>query len=185
MADPRANFPVLEDASTGAGLPLHKVLQGDPLASKNALAALGFKNAGNNLRYPLVDENDILFVRNALGYTANLSEKGELAAGSIGSIVDVTGASLTLQNSKVINGVSVIVSCRRGALFQIVWDDDGVESVLGEVVLDAGQYSFSDVFPSIEFTTGATGDQFLKLKAKNFEAPASSLRGTISAVEVQ
>lgn len=183
MADPRPSFAVLEDSATTAGLPLHKILQGDTIVAKNALAAAAFKSDTNTFRYPLVDDNDILLVKLAGGYVANLSEKGETAAGSL-TLVDVTGASLTLQNSKVINNVSLLVSARRDSLFQVVWDNDGVETVLAEVVLGAGQYSLAELIPSLEFTTGATGDQFLKLVAKNFET-LSSLRGTISAVEVQ
>lgn len=183
MADPRPSFAVLEDSATQAGLPLHKVLQGDALASKNALAALGFKDASGNLRYPVVDENDVQLVKLAGGYVANLSEKGELAAGS-GTLADVTGAELTLQNSKVVNNVSLLVSCRRDALFQVVWVDDVTPTVLAEVIVGSGAYSLAELIPSLEFTTGASGDQKLKLMAKNFEA-LSSLRGTISAVEVQ
>lgn len=183
MADPRVSFPVLEDPSTQAGLPWHKVAQGDALAGKNAAPTIVARNAAGNLRYLLVDSTDRLVVAPSTGDVAYLSERGELAAGSA-TFADVTGAVLTLVADLVYKEVGVLVSCTRDAHFQIVQDDDGTETILADVMLEAGESTFGLVIPNLTFTAGSTGTQELKVVAKNMNA-LSALRATISVTEVQ
>lgn len=182
MADPRTSFTVLEDSGTQAGLPLHKVLEGDAAAAKNALAALIAKN-GSNLAYLKVDPTTGALLTTTEGATECLKAKGELAAGS-GTIVAVTGAEIVLSTDTKYQEVGFVVSCRRDAIFQIIQLDDVTENVLAEIVVGSGAYTVSNQLHCLEFTTGSTGDQKLLVKAKNFEA-LSSLRASITVEEVQ
>lgn len=181
MADPRVSFPVLEDSGTQAGLPLHKVLQGDALAAKNALAALGFKNAGGNLRYPLVDAADHLIVTTENGDEACLSNRAEVTAGSA-TLVDV--ASIALITATEYKNIGYVVSCFRDALYQLIWDDDGTETILADIEVGSGQYTSSEKLECLSFTSGATGTQTLKFVAKNLNA-LSALRATLTVSEIQ
>jgi len=187
MAEPRASWTVLEDPTDQAGLPLHKVLEDDECSGKNALAALGFKNSVGKLRYPLVDGNDRLVVAGDANDTANLSARGEKVAGSA-TLALVTGALIDLVNDLTYNTIGLIVSCFRDAHFQLIFTDSSsgspVETILADVLVDAGQPTYGVQLTGVSFVAGATGAQTLSLKALNLNA-LSALRGTISAVEVQ
>lgn len=183
MADPRVSFPVLEDASTQAGLPLHKAVTGDASAARNAHAALVATDAAGNLQYPKVDSQRRLFVSPNVGDFANLSERGEHAAGSA-TFVTVTGALITLVADLVYQEVGLLVSCTRDAHFQVVQVDDATETILADVMLEAGESVFGIVIPNLTFTAGSTGTQALKIVGKNLNA-LSALRATLSVTEVQ
>lgn len=183
MADPREVFPVLEDASTQAGLPIHKVAQGDALAGKNAVPVLGFKDAAGNLRYPKVDAQDRLLTNSDVGDEACLSARGELAAGS-NVFATVTGGVITLQADLEYHSVGFLVSCRRSAHFQIVQVDDATETILADIILEGGQSTASEELRCLSFVAGSTGTQELKVVGKNFEA-LSALRATLTVTEVQ
>lgn len=186
MADPKSVFNILGDtAASDTGLSWSKVLHNDPFAGKNAGPVLTFRNAANNLRYALVDAQDRVMVNSDEGDTACLSASGELAAGSVGTLVEVTNAEILLQTAMEYEDIGFVVSCRRDSLFQIVWDDDGAETVLAEAVVGAGAYTVGQELHCLAFTSGATGTQRLIVKAKQFEGVASSLRATITVTEIQ
>lgn len=184
MTDLRTSTPILEDSSTAAGLPLHKVLEGDALAAKNALAALIAKS-GSNLAYLKVKPSTGALMVDTSGAVVNKknSPAGELAAGSA-TIVAVTGAEIALSVGKVYNSVSIVCSSRRDSLFQIIWLDDVTETVICEFIVGSGAFTVVETVPDFEITAGSTGVQKLLVKAKNFEA-LSSLRASIFAAEVQ
>lgn len=184
MTEARETFPVLEDASTKLGIVLTKVAEGDASSGKNYLGALAFKDGAGNLRFPKVDAQDRVLVSAGVGDTAELWERGEAAAGSA-TFVDVTGAVIALQTGMSYKQIKGVVSCRRGAHFQVVWVDDAVSTIIADVRLEAGQYTQAFNL-DLPFDSGATGTQSLKLVAKNFEAlPLSALGGTIGVTEVQ
>jgi len=182
MADPRTSFMILEDATTAVGLPLHKVLEGDALAAKNAHAALVAKS-GTNLAYLKVSPTTgaLLVDSGAAGVCKTI--KGELAAGSA-TLVLVTGAEITLIASTNYQEIGFVVSCRRDALFQIIQQDDATDTVLAEIVVGSGAFTVSSQLHCLSFTAGAVGTQKLKIKAMNFEA-LSSLRATLTVEEIQ
>jgi hypothetical protein len=184
MADVRTNFPVLEDVSSQAGLPLHKVAEGDLVASKNALAALCFKDVDLKFVYPQLDENGrILVTTEALGATAELTARGEKVAGSATMLL-VTGAVITLQADLVYKNIAFICSCYRDAHFQIVQIDDAAETILADAQVGAGNFTHSETLTGLNITAGSTGTQKLELRAMNQNA-LSALRGTLIASEVQ
>lgn len=183
MADPRTSFTTLEDSATQAGLPLHKMLEGDAVAAKNALAAFTAKVSGTNLAaYLKVDATTGALLVTSEGAYECAMENGELAAGNA-ALTLVTGAVITLTPNAVYEKIGFVVSCRRDALFQIIWDNNGSETILAEIVVGSGAYTESDQLHCLSFTAGATGTQELKVVAKNFEA-LSSLRATITASKV-
>lgn len=183
MADPRTSFAILEELATSLGVPLHVLLEGDAVASKNALGAFVAKTAGTNLAaYLKVDPSTGALLTSSEAATDCHNAKGELAAGSA-TMVAVTGAEITLTPDTDYQHVGFVVSCRRDALFQIIKSDNAVETVLGEIVVGAGAYTISSQLHCLSFTTGSTGTQKLLVKAKNFEA-LSSFRASIVVEEV-
>lgn len=181
MADLRTSFMIIEDSGTQAGVPLHKALEGDAIAAKNAHGALVAKN-GSNFAYLKVDPTTGALITTSEGSGVCNRAKGELSAGS-STLATVTGAVITLVAGAVYNEIGFIMACRRDSLFQIVWDDDGAETILAEVIVGSGAYTASSQLHCVSFTAGATGTQELKVVAKNFEA-LSSLRASITANQV-
>lgn len=181
MADLRTSFMVLEDSGSQAGVPLHKALEGDAIAAKNAQGALVAKN-GANFAYLKVDPTTGALITTNEGAGICNRAKGELSAGSA-TLATVTGALITLVAGSVYNEIDFIFASRRDSLFQIVWDDGGVETILAEVIVGSGAYTVSSQLHCVSFTAGATGVQQLKIFAKNFEA-LSSLRASITANQV-
>lgn len=171
--DAAGNVPVVVD---------HQDQEGDAAAGKEGLVAFAFKDSAGDLVLPQLDSNGAIQTSLAATTTRKKSQAGELAAGSA-TLADVTNASITLTASKVYYGVSMIGSCRRDALFQLVQVNDATSTVLAEFIVGAGQYSFEASLPDLEITAGATGTQTLKVVAKNFEA-LSSLRAVITVKEV-
>lgn len=181
MADLRTSFMIIEDSGTQAGVPLHKALEGDAYAAKNAHGALVAKN-GSNFAYLKVDPSTGALITTSEGAKECNRATGELAAGS-STLADVTGAVITLTASAKYEDIGFIMACRRDALFQIVQVDDATEIVLAEVIVGSGAYTVSDQIHCVSFTAGATGTQELKVVAKNFEA-LSSLRASITASKI-
>lgn len=166
--DAAGNVPVIVD---------HQDQEGDASAGKEGLVAFAFKDSTGDLVLPqltAVGQIPVSFTEGA----CLKSPKGELAAGS-STLALVTGAEITLANSTAYRGISFIVSSRRDALFQIIWENNGVDTVLAEAIVGPGQYTVSEQIHCLHQTTGGTGTQKFKLFAKNFEA-LSSLRGTIT-----
>lgn len=181
MADLRTSFMIIEDSSTQAGVPLHKALEGDAIAAKNAHGALVAKN-GSNFAYLKVDPTTGALLTTGEAVTECAIAKGELAAGSA-TLATVTGAVITLVVDAKYEEIGFIFACRRDSLFQIIWDNDGAETILGEVIVGSGAYTVSEQLHCMTFTAGSTGVQELKVVAKNFEA-LSSLRASITANQV-
>lgn len=182
MADVRTNFPVLEDASTQAGLPLHKVLEGDSSTGKNALASLVAADAAGNLQYMRVNQNNELIVstESSISY-ALLSDSGSNA----GSLSYVDLVTIPLQNGLIYRELEALVSCFRDSVFQIVFVDNLVETLLVPGVrAGAGDYNGPLSFKTLEFTAGATGTQELIIRGKNINA-TSTLDAALTIKEIQ
>lgn len=184
MTDLRTSFAVLEDSGTQGGLPLHKVLEGDAYAGKNAAPVLTAKS-GSNLVYLKVNPTTGALLTDSAGaIVAKMSSPaGELAAGAA-AFTAVTNAEIVLTVDTVYRDLSIICSCQRDAIFQLIQQDDTTDTVIAEFIVGSGEYTQVAVIPEGEITAGSTGVQKLKVKAKNFNAQ-SSLRATIFAAEVQ
>lgn len=72
--DLRPSFPPLEDFSTQAGLPLHKALEGDASANKNAHGAfVAKKDSDGTFVYMLTDEDGRLITSALTGFGADFT----------------------------------------------------------------------------------------------------------------
>ena len=183
MADLREVFPVLQDDATGAGKSPISRIEGEASAAKAGLIAFAFKDANGNVILPALTAQGKVRVDTEASVANCLDAHGELAAGSVGTLVDVTGASLTLTASKTYRRIGITAACLHAALFQIIQLDNLTESIVSEVIVGPGLFTINAELGSLQITAGATGTQTLKVKAKNF-TNASSLRATITAEEL-
>lgn len=180
MADLRSSFTILEDSATQAGLPLHKALEGEAVASKNAHGAFVAKDPSNQFAYLEKNAQGELKVSNQ-GDEAYLSAKGS----AVGSATFVDIATITLAVSKTYRNIGWIIGCLRDAEFKIVQVNDmtTTDIALG-LIAGAGDYTDSGELRGLSVTSGASGTQTLKIQAKNFNA-LSDMRATLSVIEQQ
>ena len=179
-------FPVLEDPTTKTGVALAKVLEDDAAAGKNALPALVGKDPAGNLRYLKPNTAGELVVDTDSEEVACLSGSAKVS-GNNTTEQDVI--SITLQNSVEYKKIGWIVSCFRQAEYRIVHiDDEGgvgeAENELATMLVGPGDYTDSGELDCLNFTSGATGDQVIKIVGLNKDA-ASDLRATLSLLEMQ
>lgn len=180
MADVRESFPTLEDSSTGAGLPLHKVLEADASAAKNASAGLVAKRASDGtLRYLQLDDAGNLKVTTDGGGT-QVKDRGT----ATGNTSFVTVAEIPLTASAGYVGLNWVCSCFRDAIFEIVLIDDPTgtptEEILADVICGPGDFTDSGTL-DLRFTAGAT-DPVLRVRAKNLNT-TSDFRATVATTE--
>lgn len=164
MSDIRASFATLEDG-TGAGVAVTKSVAGDVASAKVGPTVFGFKDSSGNIVLPQLDAQGRLPVTND-GAGTKLSAQGSLAAGSA-TMVDVTGATITLVASKTYDQIVVTISCFRDAVFNIIKSDNGVATIIGKCRTGSGQYSYRWDGAGQSFVAGATGAQLLKIQAQN------------------
>lgn len=177
MSNIRESFPILEDGSN-VGQVINQVIPGTTAASANVstLAAPAFQDAAGILVYPQLDANGAIVV---VGENVN---PVYVAASAAGSITEVLVATCVLVASKNVQGIQAMVSCRRGSLFRLAWNNNGSESNLGFAILDSGMYSYNMELDFIKLAVG-TGTQQLKMYALNFDK-ASDFFAEISANQV-
>lgn len=175
----------LEDVGTQGGLPLHKVLEGDAAAGKNALAALTSKDAAGNLQYPRVNAQRELVVSTTSADNACLNASGKVSGNKVTEQVVLT---IVLQNSLEYKKIGWIVSNFRQSEYRIVHIDDvgvtDVETELGTILVGPGDITDSGELECLNFTSGAGGVQELRLVGLNKDA-ISDLRGTLTVLEQQ
>lgn len=181
MSDLRTSFPTLEDSSTQAGAPLHKVLEADASAAKNASAALIAKRQSDGtLRYLNMDDAGNLLVSQDGGGTYKKA-RGTTS----GSLTNVTVAEISLTANAVYKGLSWVVSCFRDSIYEIaaINDPSGTptETILADILVGSGDVTDSGALKEISFTAGATSP-VLRLRAKNLTV-VSDFRGTITTTE--
>lgn len=147
-------------------------------APGNALPVLGFRDSSGNLIAPQLNTAGQLPV--TLDATGNsLYARGKVA----GSLTQVTVATLTLTVDKFYEDLQFVVSCFRDAVFEIIWNDNGAETILAEALCGPGQYTVNALLKHVEFQAGSTGTQQILVKAINLNA-TSDLRATVSVVEI-
>lgn len=233
MADVRESFTTLE-GSSGEGLALRSVQEGEAVASKNGSIGFAFKdgsgnavaapvksagdapgqavptlsavdNAGNLTEIPVKQAGQApgdavpgLAFRDSSGNLVQpqLNSAGQLpvsldSAGNslyargtaVGNLSQVTVATLALTTSTTYEDLQFIVSCFRDAIFQIIWNDDGSETILAEALCGPGQFTVNALLKHVEFTSGASGTQQLLVKAQNLNS-TSDFRATVSVQEL-
>lgn len=180
MAEIRESFPILENTGTNAGEALASKQEGVAPGGHNGLMAFSFKDSAGDLALPQLDPEGRLPVT-LEGVGVEKSAAGELAAGS-GTMVDITGATVSLTNDKIYSQIKVNVSCFRDALFNIVFVDNGVSTIIGRGRVGSGQYSVSVDLHKKLVTAGSTGAQVLKVQGQNMNT-LSAMSAEISFIE--
>lgn len=178
MADVREVFPILEDSSN-VGAVLSKSQAGDVASGKVGLTAFGFRDSSGNLILPQLTASGRIAVD--AGTAASGTCKSAYGTNA-GSLSNVTLATITLTASKVVSDIEAQISCSRAALAEIVWNDNGAETILGWIMTGPGQFTAHLDINCLTFTSGATGTQQILLKAKNLDK-AASLYGTVAVLE--
>lgn len=181
MTDLRTSTPILEDSATQAGLPLHKVLEGDAAAAKNALPALvGKKVSDGTLAYFKFDDTGAAYVTTDQAGTMKKARGTTTGDVAIKTVVD-----LALTPGAVYKGLSWVVSCFRDAIYEIVAINDPsgtpTEVILADVLVGSGDLTDAGELRNITFTAGAT-DPVLRVRAKNLTV-ASDFRAAITTLE--
>lgn len=182
MSDVRAPFPSLEDSSqVGQVLRVAVNTVTDPTGI-NGQIGFAFRNSAGNVVMPQLDSEGKLPVTMDSAGTI-LRERGTVTNLAINTPTVVTGAVLTLVADATYIQIGASVSCRRAALFEVIQVDDATTTVLYDIILDAGQYSFNINLPVDQIVAGSTGTQELSIRATTLDK-ASNVYGTISAKQV-
>jgi hypothetical protein len=176
MPDVREVFPILADSSD-VGAVLSKSLAGDAATGKVGLTSFTFKDSLGNLILPQLTGAGAIPVDTGVAGTCK-----NAYGTNAGSLTNVTLGTITLTATKVISEVEASLSCSRAALAEIVFNDNGAETILGWIMTGPGQFTAPFSIHCLQFTAGSTGTQQLILRAKNLDK-ASSLYGTIGATE--
>jgi len=188
--DLRESFPSLEDAATGAGVPLTKSVEGDAAAGKVGSVGFAFKDVSGNIVLPQLDAQGRLPVQLDGQGTRSRAHGGvpgailTSAASGYGNWQQVL--SIPLVANKTIGDMGGKASCRRGAIFRIRYSDSGGSSVtLDSSILEAGQYTAPlGLGPSEDtFSVPASASApMLLVEAGNFDH-VSDLHSTLSVLQ--
>lgn len=181
MADPIPLFHILDDGNSSGAAP-NQIITGDAPGTKKGLLAFAFRDSAGNVVLPQLTSDGKVPISPTSPGTCKRA-RGEDLAGGVGSGNAVDVATLNLVTSKFYAQFSFRVSSRQDSLFQLIWNNNGVETVLTDAVTGAGQYTVDSSENScLEFQAGATGTQQLILRAYNFQK-ASALRGDFACLE--
>lgn len=108
----------------------------------------------------------------------DLYARGKVA----GNLSQVTVATITLTASKTYQGIEAVLSCFRDAVFEIIFNDDGSETILADAVCSPGNTTANINLSKLQFTAGAAGTQQLLVKAINLNS-TSDFRATVATTE--
>lgn len=179
--DPRQVFAVI-DNQNGIGELLSRARVGDTPGTKNGIIGFSFRDSAGTLVLPMLTAEGKIMVTSDDVAGLDKQARGSLDAGSL-TLATITGAIITLTANKKYSRISCVVSCRQDAYFQLQWNNNGATTVLADMVLGSGMYTFNlpdNILGQI--TAGATGTQQLLLQGMNFETLAT-LAGSLSAIE--
>ena len=178
MPDIRESFPILETLSGNVGAPVNQAVPGTAASAiVSTIATPVFQDSNGNLAFPTLTSSGAI----AVDTNAVVGTEIYNAASAAGSLSEVVVSTLALTVSKKVEDIAVEVSCRRGARFRLVYNNNGTESTLGYYVLDSGQYTFGQQLLHAQFTA-ATGTQQLKVYGINFDK-ASDLYAYVGCIQ--
>ena len=181
MADVRESFPTLE-GSSGEGLPLAKVAEGDAIGG-NALTALVAKDNSGNLAYLQQDASGAIFVTTDGAGTCK-SATTETPVGGSGSKTQVAEIALTV--SKIHRKLEWSVANFRDTIYTIEVIDDpaGTPAIVKThtVLVGPGSFNSNGKLDCFEFDTTGLTDPVLRLSGQNLNS-VSDFRGTIAITE--
>jgi hypothetical protein len=183
LPDLKEVFPVLADPTTGAGSSPNPVQVGTLPAALVGLLSLAFKDAAGNLVLPALNTDGRLPVDTGSTGTPS-AVRGENTAVPNSTLTLVTGATKTLTASKSVRQVTGMVSCRTDCYFAIVTNDGTTDTIVGDVVLGPGQYSFAFNLQNFRFATPGTGAYTIAVKAQSLGLGTAAARASLTFIEV-
>lgn len=173
----RPSNPTLEDAgSSNAGAALSLKNEGDAHDSggTNYQGALAFKDPSGNLIFAKTNAAGEIIVETESSEFACLDSNGVIDDGSASLAI---ATSLTLQASKEYDRIEVLVSSFRDTVWILehVDDDGGGGEVVnqlakGRLISGGGGGQECCMFECLQFTSGGTGVQTLRVRANNLNA---------------
>lgn len=176
----REVFPILEDSVSGFGVAPTRVQFGDTPVGVNGMMVLAFQDVSGNLVLPQLNSSGQLPVTSSAMVENYLLGQGEIADGTTSGFTVVPNTTLVLTSGKSYTDIAFQVSCSRSARAQLIYNDNGTLTVLGEVLVGAGQYTYTQALPSFGLIADVSGPQELFVQAFN-EDRASPIRCTIGA----
>lgn len=178
MAELRESFPTLESSVDQSGVALGARTEGQSPTAIQGSIGFAFKDSSGNVVLPQLDSSGKLPV------TSESSGNGLYARGTnAGSSSVVTVASLTLVASKRYENLRALVSCFRDSTFQVIFSDNGAETIIADIRVGPGHLSENIDLGELEFLSGATGAQLLLIKGKN-ENALSTMTATVSCKQL-
>ena len=168
MKDQSANLIGLVGLSVGV----------DAVGSKIAALVTAFKDSSGNAAVPQLDVNGAIPV----SFDAGTCVRGDNASQTGTAVLaDLAAGAITLTASTTYKDIEINISSMTESCFQLIWDNNGVETILAEYQVGPGQYSYCCKHNCMMFTSGATGTQELKLKGANASTDeAADLKGQIN-----
>lgn len=179
MSDVKQSFPILEDASASAGSAPTRTIVGDAALGKVGMTVFPFKDSSGNIvmvqltpdsRVPVSSEPIGIRLRNR-GISTNMSTSAMVLV-----------ATIPLTAGKNYLDPKMVVSCRRGCQFQMVFNNNGVKTILHEAMVDSGQYTFELDGYGDEFNASGSVSQSLDVQAQNFSV-VSDAHATVWVTE--
>jgi hypothetical protein len=178
MANLRESFPTLENTTTEEGVALGARIEGQSSAGVNGAIGFAFKDVDGNVVLPQLNaQGQVPVTMEQVGN--NLYARGENA----GSATEVLLATIALATSKTYEDIFLQVSCFRDTEFRLTWNNNGVETELAAALVGPGSLTFGQLLEGVEFTSGATGTQQLKIYGQNQNA-LSTMKATIAVKEI-
>lgn len=181
MADLAEVFPVLADATTGAGEALISRTEGEASSGIAGSIGFAFKDASGHVVLPELDVLGRLPVTTqSVGvckYARGLHASGSQTVGTA-----ATAATLALTASKWYSSIDMVASCFRAGVVQLVWNDNGSESIVADAIVGPGQFTVNVAIDCLRFQAGATGTQELLVKFTPTDK-VSDFRATVAALE--
>lgn len=172
--------PVLAGSdSAGTSQFINERIEGEAIASVNALPVLGFKDPSDNYAYGKVNAaGELLVSSDAAG--VNLKQHGSNAGTNVLTAI----ATITLTASKIYEGVELNASCLKENYFKLSWNDNGVDNILAEGLTGPGNYNWAAVFDRMGFTSGATGTQQLIMYGQNLVGNTNTMMANIAITQL-
>src|SRR6185295_7654116 len=176
--DLREIFPILENQD-GSGAGLTKVNAGQAVSTVSGAApVMAYQDSNGNFVWPQLDTQGRIRVSEQ-GVGVILRARGQLDTGNATSgFVTVTGASLSLTAGATYVLASMVVSCFRETHAQLIWNNNGSNTILEDVLLGPGQYTYQVGLPNDEIVAGS-GTQQLFVQARNTTSNPSAIRASL------
>ncbi len=161
MADLEEVFKITQDSVTGAGEAPVARDEGEAASGHGGLIGFSFKDSSGNVILPALTAAGKIPVDTA-AVAGTVIRANATVAGTGGVAADVV--TLTLAVNEVYNMADFMGASSRIAKWEIVWNNNGVETVLDVFITGPGQFSFAEEPKNLQVTAGATGTQELILR---------------------